>query len=140
MTQSQGLSDVRSSRTAAVKFAKRAAKRIIPLGLALYVIPVTFAVYVGFGLADFMRNKRRTLATLAQVPVYAGLVVVIVASGVRSPLLDTLAVVLLAARVLQTVTHVAVEQTDAIVGVRFAFFFTQIVCMAGMGILVALRA
>lgn len=71
---------------------------------------------------------------------YAAIVVAIVASGVRSPTLDTLVVVLLAARALQTVTHVAVEQTDAAVAVRFAFFFIQIACMVGMEILVALRA
>lgn len=53
---------------------------------------------------------------------------------------DTLAVVLLVGRVAQTVTHVAVEQTDAAVGVRFAFFFVQIVCMIGMGIVVVLWA
>jgi uncharacterized MAPEG superfamily protein len=74
------------------------------------------------------------------LPVYAAIVVAIAASGVQSPMLDTLAVVLFGARVLQTVTHVAVEQTNTVVGVRFAFFFVQIVCMAGMGILVALRA
>lgn len=48
--------------------------------------------------------------------------------------------VLLAARVLQTVRHVAVEQTDAVVAVRFLFFFAQIVCMVAMGGLVALQA
>jgi hypothetical protein len=55
---------------------------------------------------------------------------------VRSSTLDTLAVVLLAARVLQTVTHVAVEQTDVAVAFRFAFYLVQIVCMVGMGIVV----
>jgi hypothetical protein len=61
-----------------------------------------------------------------------------VASGVQSPRLDGLAIALLVARVLQTVTHVAVRQTDAVVGMRFAFFLTQLVCMAAMGMLVAL--
>lgn len=55
-------------------------------------------------------------------------------------LIDRLAVVLLVARVLQTVTHAAVEQTDVVVAVRFSFFFVQTVCMIGMRILVALRA
>jgi hypothetical protein len=35
-------------------------------------------------------------------------------SGVPSPVLDALAVVLIVARMLQTVTHVAVEQTSAV--------------------------
>jgi uncharacterized MAPEG superfamily protein len=88
----------------------------------------------------YRRTMRAHANCVENLPVYAAIVVAIMASGVRSPTLDTLAVVLLAARALQTVTHVAVEQTDAVVGVRFAFFFTQIVCMVGMGILVVLRA
>ncbi len=91
--------------------------------------------------SDWYRRAMRAHANwVGNLPVYAALVVVIVASGVRSPAIDRLAAVLLAARVLQTITHVAVEQTNVVVGVRFAFFFAQLVCMAGMGILVALGA
>ncbi len=91
--------------------------------------------------SDWYRRAMRAHANCVEnLPVYAAIVVAVTASGVRSPLLDTLAVVLLVARVLQTVTHVAVEQTDAVVAFRFAFFLVQIVCMAGMGILVALRS
>jgi uncharacterized MAPEG superfamily protein len=91
--------------------------------------------------SDWYRRAMRAHANCVEnLPVYAAIVVAIAAGGVQSPLLDTLAAVLFAARVLQTVTHVAVEQTNTVVGVRFAFFFVQIVCMAGMGILVALRA
>jgi uncharacterized MAPEG superfamily protein len=91
--------------------------------------------------SDWYRRAVRAHANcLENLPIYAAIVVVIVASGVRSPMLDTIAVVMLVARVLQTVTHVAVEQTDGVVAVRFTFFFIQIVCMAAMGILVALHA
>jgi len=91
--------------------------------------------------SDWYGRAMRAHANYVEnLPVYAAIVVAIAASGVQSPMLDTLAAVLFAARVLQTVTHVAVEQTNTVVGVRFAFFFVQIVCMAGMGILVALRA
>jgi beta-hydroxylase len=58
------VSPVRVARSRLVKFSKRAAKRIIPLALAVYFIPVLFAVYAGLGLLDFLRNKRRTLGTL----------------------------------------------------------------------------
>jgi hypothetical protein len=47
-----------------VQFCKKAAKRLIPLALAIYFIPTIFAVYVGFGLLDFLRHKRRTFSTL----------------------------------------------------------------------------
>jgi uncharacterized MAPEG superfamily protein len=92
------------------------------------------------GSAWYRRAMRAHANCVENLPVYAAIVVVIAASGVRSPMLDTLAVVLIVARVLQTVTHVTFEQTHAVVAVRFSFFFVQIVCMAAMGILVALRA
>jgi uncharacterized MAPEG superfamily protein len=90
---------------------------------------------------DFYRRAMRAHANCVEnLPVYAALVVVIVASGVRSPTLDRLAIAMLIARILQTVTHVAMPQSDAVVGVRFAFFFVQLAAMAGMGALVALTA
>jgi uncharacterized MAPEG superfamily protein len=91
--------------------------------------------------SDWYRRAMRAHANCVEnLPVYAAIVVAVAASGVRIPALDTLAVVLLVARVLQTATHVAFVQSGAVVGVRFTFFFVQIVCMVGMGILVALRA
>ncbi|HXJ34827.1 MAG TPA: MAPEG family protein [Candidatus Eisenbacteria bacterium] len=91
--------------------------------------------------SDWYRRAMRAHANcLENLPLYAAIVVAIVASGARSPTLDTLAVVMLAARVLQTLTHVTFPQTDPVVGVRFAFFFTQLVCMAAMGTIVALHA
>jgi uncharacterized MAPEG superfamily protein len=87
---------------------------------------------------DFYRRAMRAHANCVEnLPVYAALVVVIVASGVRSPTLDRLAIAMLIARVLQTLTHVAVPQSDAVVGVRFAFFFVQLAAMAAMGVVVA---
>jgi uncharacterized MAPEG superfamily protein len=87
---------------------------------------------------DFYRLAMRAHANCVEnLPVYAALVVVIVASGVRSPTLDRLAIAMLIARVLQTLTHVAVPQSDAVVGVRFAFFFVQLAAMAAMGVVVA---
>ena len=91
------------------------------------------------GSAWYRRAMRAHANCVENLPVYAAVVVAIVASGARSSTLDTLAVVLLAARVSQTGTHVAFEQTDVVVAIRFAFFFVQLVCMVGMGILVAIR-
>ncbi len=44
--------------------SKKVAKRIIPLAVAVYFIPLYFAVYVGLGLLDFVRNKARKLSAL----------------------------------------------------------------------------
>ena len=87
----------------------------------------------------YLRAMRAHANCVENLPVHATTVVATVASGAQSPTLDMLAVVLFAALVLQTVTHVAVRQTDAVVGIRFTFFFIQIVCMIGMGILVAFK-
>jgi len=54
----------RRSASPFVRFSKKTAKRIIPLALAVYFIPTFFAVYVGLGLLDFVRNRRRTLSAL----------------------------------------------------------------------------
>lgn len=90
--------------------------------------------------SDWYRRAMRAHANCVEnLPLYAAVVVAIVASGVRSPTLDTFAIVLLAARVLQTVTHVSVEQTNTAIAIRFAFYFIQIACMVGMAIVTALR-
>jgi len=91
--------------------------------------------------ADWYRRAMRAHANcIENLPVYGAVVVAIVTSGVSSPVLDALAVVLLLARVCQTTVHIVLQPTTTVVGVRFAFFLTQAVCMFWMGILVALRA
>jgi aspartyl/asparaginyl beta-hydroxylase (cupin superfamily) len=48
----------------AFRFLKKALKRVLGLTLALYFVPLLFAVYVIFGLIDVCRNNQRTLRTL----------------------------------------------------------------------------
>lgn len=82
---------------------------------------------------DWYRRAMRAHANCVEnLPVYGAIVVAIVATGVSSPLLDALAVVLLVARVGQTLVHVALRQTNAVIGVRFSFFAIQAACMLGM--------
>jgi hypothetical protein len=45
--------------------------------------------------------------------------------------------VLFFARILQTIIHIGLKQSNQAVAIRFFFFFTQIVCMNWMGIMVA---
>lgn len=90
---------------------------------------------------DWYRRAMRSHANcLENLPIYTALVVVIVATDIRSPILDVLAILLLVARVLQTVIHIGFEQTNLIVAFRFFFFFTQLVSMIGMGTIVAMMA
>lgn len=91
--------------------------------------------------ADWYRRAMRAHANCVEnLPVYGAVVVAIVASGVRSPMLDGLALVLLGARIAQSLTHIAFKATNAAVGMRFGFFFVQLVCMLWMGVDVVLLA
>lgn len=91
--------------------------------------------------ADWYRRAMRAHANCVEnLPVYGAIVVAILAAGLQSRSLDLLAIVLLGARICQTVTHIAFEPTNTMVGVRFTFFFMQAVCMIWMGIIVALAA
>jgi beta-hydroxylase len=48
----------------AFRFGKKAVKRLVPLGLALFFIPKLLAFYVCCGAIDVLRNRRRTLSTI----------------------------------------------------------------------------
>jgi uncharacterized MAPEG superfamily protein len=91
--------------------------------------------------ADWYRRAMRAHANcLESLPVYAAIVVASVAAGVHGRTLDVLAIVLLAARVCQTITHIGWTMTNRATAIRFSFFFVQIVCMFWMSVYVALRA
>jgi uncharacterized MAPEG superfamily protein len=90
---------------------------------------------------DWYRRAIRSHANcLENLPIYTAIVVAIVATGARSPILDILAILLLFARILQTIIHIAFKQSNVVVGFRFFLFFTQLICMIGMGIMVAIVA
>jgi uncharacterized MAPEG superfamily protein len=91
--------------------------------------------------ADWYRRAMRAHANCVEnLPVYAAIVIAASAAGVQGAAMDVMAVTLLAARVLQTTTHIAFQPTSVAVSVRFAFFFVQVMCMIGMGVTVAMRA
>jgi beta-hydroxylase len=51
-------------RAPALKFTKKAFKRVVPLSLGIYLIPKILVFYFCCGLVDVLRNKTRNLATL----------------------------------------------------------------------------
>jgi uncharacterized MAPEG superfamily protein len=99
-----------------------------------------FPADVPHGSVRYRRAVRAHANCVENLPVLGAVVIAASAAGVQGGPIDTLAVLYLVARVLQTTTHIAFEETSAAVGVRFAFFFTQIACVAGMGVLVARAA
>jgi uncharacterized MAPEG superfamily protein len=63
--------------------------------------------------SDWYRRAMRAHANcLENLPLYTAVVVAIAASGVRSVALDRLAIVLLAARVCQTIVHIALTPSN----------------------------
>lgn len=74
------------------------------------------------------------------LPVYGAVVFAAFATGVSSTGLDYLALVFLAARICQSLVHIALSQTEPVVALRFTLFFAQVVCMSAMGTLIAAQA
>jgi hypothetical protein len=74
------------------------------------------------------------------LPVYGAVVLCAAAAHVNDGVLNVLAVIVFTARILQTIIHVSVPQTDPIVSLRFTFFFVQLLCMLAMGADVAVYA
>ena len=87
----------------------------------------------------YKRASRAHVNCVENLPVYGAIVLVIVVADIQSPTLDTLALVLIGARVVHSIVHVAFEQTNFMATLRFLFFFIQLVCMAWMGINVTMQ-
>jgi hypothetical protein len=68
------------------------------------------------------------------------LVVVVFVKQIDTPVLDALAIIFLVARILQTLIHLSLEQTNTVAAWRFALFFIQALCMIAMGGIAALAA
>ncbi len=81
----------------------------------------------------YARAMRAHANCVENLPVYAAVVLALEAAGVRDPVVDVLALVVIGARVIHTAIHVSVTQTSPVVSVRFTFFAIQIVCMIAMG-------
>jgi uncharacterized MAPEG superfamily protein len=88
--------------------------------------------------ADWYRRVTRAhMNCVENLPVLGAIVVALTVAGLRSPLVDGLSEVLLAARIGQTSVHVALRQTNAVVSVRFTLFSIQLICMFVMGAVAA---
>jgi uncharacterized MAPEG superfamily protein len=84
--------------------------------------------------ADWYRRVMRAhMNCVENLPVYGAIVVALTVVGLRSPLVDGLSETMLAARIGQTLVHVALRQTNAVVSVRFTLFSIQLICVFAMG-------
>lgn len=77
---------------------------------------------------DWYRRAMRAHANcIENLPVFGAVVLALYVSGVDSPTVDGVSMVILAARVMQSLIHVCFVQTNIVVSVRFGFFFVQLV-------------
>jgi uncharacterized MAPEG superfamily protein len=85
----------------------------------------------------YQRAMRAHMSCVENLPVYTAVVFAVTAIGLKSATVDTLAMTLLAARIGQTLVHVALPPTNKAASPRFALFAVQVVCMISMGRLTA---
>ena len=88
----------------------------------------------------YLRALRAHANCIENLPVFAAIVVAAHLTGVSNATMNGLAVVIVLARVAQSITHVAFRQTEAVAITRFSLFFIQVLSMLAMAGLVAVQA
>ena len=92
------------------------------------------------GCEWYQRAMRAHMNCVENLPIYGAVVLAAFVAGVSSTVIDYLAAVFLAARIGQSLVHIAMPQTEPIAALRFTLFFVQIACTSAMGTLVAVQA
>jgi uncharacterized MAPEG superfamily protein len=87
----------------------------------------------------YQRGTRAHANCVENLPVFGAIVLVITALGLQSRAIDALCVLVLAARVCQSLVHLSHVQTDSFVAVRFSFFSVQLVCFLALIAIAALH-
>ena len=89
------------------------------------------------GAGWYQRAMRAHANCIENLPLFTVVVFALHASGIASAAADAMAATALAARVCQSLVHIATVQTDRVVTVRFTFFFTQLLCFICIAAVVA---
>ncbi len=85
--------------------------------------------------ADWYRRAMRAHANCVEnLPVFGAVVVLLSLLGVESSFVDALSLGVFGARVAQSTVHMATRETPRAVGVRFAFFLTQVLCILALAV------
>ena len=88
------------------------------------------------GSAWYQRAMRAHMNCVENLPIFAAVVMALVATGLQSSTIDGLAIAMLAARVCQTSIHILLPQDNVAVGLRFGFFFAQAACIFAIGAII----
>ena len=90
-----------------------------------------FLAGVPHGSERYWRLNRAHLNCVENLPLFAAVVLTGAVIGADSPTLNQLSVVLLSARVCQSLTHIA-SGSERAIQLRFGFFATQVACLLWM--------
>jgi uncharacterized MAPEG superfamily protein len=90
------------------------------------------------GCEWYQRSMRAHMNCVENLPIFAALVVALMATGLQSPTIDALAITTLVARVGQTVVHITAPPSNPSAALRFALFLVQVVCMIVIGTAIVL--
>jgi len=76
---------------------------------------------------DWYRRAVRAHANCVEnLPVFAAIVLALFVSGIRGPVVDNVSILVLAARVIQSIIHVSFVESNLMVSLRFTFFSVQL--------------
>ncbi|MFW2392220.1 MAG: MAPEG family protein [Methyloceanibacter sp.] len=95
---------------------------------------------VAEGAPAYCRAVRAHANCVENLPVYGAIAITAAIAGVDTPRLDQLAIVLLIARIGQTLIHMIFRETNRTVAIRFGFFAVQLLAMFWMAAIVAMTA
>jgi uncharacterized membrane protein YecN with MAPEG domain len=84
------------------------------------------------GGVAYRRAVRAHANCVENLPVFAAVVLVAAAARLSPPAFGALSAAVVAARVLQTLTHTLFAETNRTIAVRFAMFLVQILAMLAM--------
>jgi len=80
----------------------------------------------------YQRGTRAHANCVENLPVYGAIVLVMTALDMHGATIDALCVLVLAARICQSLVHVSHVQTNAFVAVRFSFLCVQLGCFLAL--------
>ncbi|HEX3808476.1 MAG TPA: MAPEG family protein [Rhizomicrobium sp.] len=103
-------------------------------------VPATsFTAGVPHGSDSYWRINRAQLNTVENLPIFGAVVLAGWAAGMETHLFNLLAVIVVCARIVQSLIHITSGSPMAI-NLRFTAYAVQLVCIAWMGVLVVLHA
>ncbi len=92
------------------------------------------------GAGWYQRGTRAHANCIENLPVFGVVIYLISITGLQGPVVDTLCIATLAARIVQSCVHISHVQTNAFVAVRFSFYSVQLVSFLLLIVMAAGRA